>query len=230
MFSDPRTLVGALFAGIGTIFLLVGLFIIRDSFNTGYRIDHVETLPLLNVAQLTSTPPGTEAVIEGKIAERNLLHINGFVAYISYEYQGERCTQDDDGHQDCKDIWTETEYLSPLLWLDLPDGRARVLDTEYRIENAPVTWRSTETLVEYKTLSYEGFKIGNPIFVGGDVPARAEGPAFNADFIYGGDRKTYLINQRGEATSLFVMGLVFSSVGGLFVIVGGVLLGFVVFG
>ena len=230
MFSDPRILIGSIFAGIGGIFLLVGLLIVWQSFNRSQEIDQIAALPLLNVAQLNNTPTGTEAVIEGKIAERNPLYTNGFVAYTNYEYQGERCTEDDDGYQDCEDIWVEQEYLTPILWLDLSDGRARLHDTEYLIEGAPVTWQTTETLLEYKTLKYEGFKIGNPVFAKGTVVKNGDGPAFDAEFIYGANRETYLSDQRNGTSSMFWTGVAFSSLGGLFVVVGGVLLGFGVLG
>ena len=136
MFSDARITVGILFTAASGIFLVVGLISLGASFDVSRQIDQTEALPVLSLAQLNDSPPDIEAVIEGKVAERNRLHVNGFVAYISFEYQGERCTTDDDGYQDCEQIWVEEERLTPHLWLDLPGGaspggRARLTNTDY---------------------------------------------------------------------------------------------------
>lgn len=235
MFSDVRVIVGTIFTAAGSIFLIVGLISLGNSFDLNRHIDHIEALPVLTLAQLDDTPPETEAVLEGNVAERNPLHINGFVAYVSFEYQGERCTTDDDGHQDCEDIWLQQESLTPELWLDLPDGatprgRARLANTDYYVDNAPVIWQTTEALVEYETLEYKGFKINNPIFVVGTTTQNGDTPTFNAEFIYGGDRDTYLTNERDNASGLFWFSIAFSAFGGLFVIVGGALLIFGILG
>jgi hypothetical protein len=223
-------MVGAIFAAVGTIFLAVGLYFVWVSFDVSRQIDQIESLPVLSLSQLNDTPLGTEAVIEGSVAERNPLHVNGFVAYVSFEYQGERCTTDDDGYQDCEDIWLQQESLTPNLWLDLPGGRARLSNTDYYVENAPVTWQTTETLVEYETLEYEGFKINNPVFIVGTVAKNGDIPAFNAEFIYGGDRDTYLSDERDDANGLFWFSIAFSTFGGVFVVIGGALLLFGILG
>jgi len=100
----------------------------------------------------------------------------------------------------------------------------------YYVENAPVIWQTPEALIEHETLKYEGFKIGNPIFVAGTTAENGDVPAFNATFIYGGDRDTYLTNERNEVNALFWFSIAFGSFGGLFVIIGGTLLWFGVFG
>lgn len=229
MFSDARVMAGTILAGIGSIFLIVGLIFMRVSFDQDKQIDQIEALPLLTVVQLGDTPPGAKAVIEGHVAERNLLHVNGYVAYISYQYQGERCTRDDDGYNDCESIWSEQERITPDLWLDLSGGRARLINTDYSLEHAPVIWQTTDTLVDYETLEYNGFKINSPVFSVGATAQHGDTPAFNADFIYGGNRDAYLTNERANAGSLFRFSFVFSALGGLFVIVGGALLLFGLF-
>jgi len=226
MLFDSRIMPGLIFAVIGTIFLGVGLAIYGSSLDLRQQIDRAEALPLLTLDQLANRPAGTEALLEGKIAERNPLHAEGFVAYIRSEYRGERCTRDDDGYQDCESVWSEDEWQTPELWLDLAAGRAQVVNTNYELQNAPVTWQSTDTLIEYQTKRYRGFKINSPVLAGGVVARSNQAPAFAAKFIYGGTRQSYLADQRSQAGSLGTMGFVFGGLGGLFVLIGGGLIWF----
>lgn len=216
--------IGIFLTIFGIVFLVVGITFIRTSSTTTQETDYIETLPLLSAVQLQDTRAGTEAVIEGRIAERNPLHDNGFVAYVRSEYQGERCTTDDDGNEDCEAIWIEDERITPTLWLDLVGGRTHFFNTDYDVQNVAVTEQSTETLIEKETRRYEGFKIGNPVFTKGIVTADEEGPALNADFIYGGNRDIYLTNRRDEAGSSLLGGIIFSAFGAVALIAGGVLL------
>jgi len=219
-----KVIVGIFLTIFGIVFLIVGISFVRASSATTQETDYIETLPLLNATQLQDTRAGTEAVIEGRIAERNALHDNGFVTYIRSEYQGERCTEDDDGNEDCEEIWIEDERITPTLWLDLTGGRTHFVNTNYELQNVAVTVQSTDTLIEKETRRYEGFKIGNPIFTKGIVTADAEGPALNADFIYGGNRNIYLTNQRNQAGNSLLGGIIFSAFGGVAIIAGGILL------
>jgi len=219
-----EVVIGVFLSIFGVIFLGVGITFFSASSDIDQETDYVETLPLLEAAQLKDTQAGTEAVIAGQIAERNPLHDNGFVAYIRSEYRGERCTTDDDGNEDCEAIWIEDERVTPTLWLDLMGGRTHFVNTDYDVQNVAVTQQSIETLVIRETRRYEGFKIGNPVFAKGMVAVNAEGPAFRADFIYGGNRDVYLTNQRDEADSSFLGGIIFSVFGVAGIVAGGILL------
>jgi len=106
----------------------------------------------------------------------------------------------------------------------LAGGRTHLVNTNYEVQNVAVTEQSTKTLIEKETRRYEGFKIGNPVFAKGIVTADTDGPALNADFIYGGNRATYLSNRRDEAGSSFLGGIIFSVFGAVAIIAGGVLL------
>jgi len=208
-----------IFGLIGAIFLLVGLAILWFGLVSNRQINAVESLPLFNSTQLGQVRPGTKAVIEGKISEHNSLHAEGYVAYVRSRYLGERCTDsDDDDEDDCDEVWIEDESLKPELWLDLPDGRIRLANTDYVIQNAPDIRQTTETLVEEQTLRYEGFRIGNSVFVNGTAAQPgAETATFNAALIYGGDRASYLAAQREAAGILYFLGLIFSLFGVVFV-------------
>ncbi len=203
-----------IFGLIGAIFLLVGLVILWFGILSNRQINTVESLPLFNSTQLVGqAKPGTKAVVEGKVSERNPLHAEGFAAYVRRRYLGERCTDSGDG-ETCDQVWIEDESLKPKLWLDLSDGRIQLANTDYVIQNAPDVRETTETLVEDQTLRYEGFRIGSPIFANGTVAEPGpEAAAFNAALIYGGDRTSYFAAQREAADILFFLGLTFSLVG-----------------
>ena len=218
-----ETIVGISISLAGLMFLAAGFVFFRSRSTLNQEIDHIEHLPLLTITRLQDAPSGEEAVIEGKIAERNMLLDHGFVAYIRSQYQGERCSRDDDGNEDCEPVWLDDGRVTPALWLDLPGGRTRLANSDYTLYNEPVIWRSTEWLVSYQTIRFRGFKIGNPIFTKGTVTT-SDGVAFKADFIYGGNRQAYLINQRDEAQSLVIGSLIFAGFGLAGLIAGGVLL------
>jgi hypothetical protein len=211
-----------IFGLIGAIFLLVGLVILWFGLLGNRQIKVVESRPLFNSTQLGQVEPGTQAVIEGKISERNSLQAEGLVAYVGSRYLGERCTRRDD-QEKCDEVWLEEEVLKPELWLDLSDGRIRLANTDYQIQNAPDIRQTTETLVGGQTIRYEGFRIGRPVFANGTVvQPEAESAAFNAAVIYGGDRAAYLANQREANEIPFFLGLIFSLVGAVFVTIAAV--------
>lgn len=219
--KQPHFFIGLVMTGIGAIFLAVGLIFWLSSPGAYQELERVASLPQLSAVQLADTRPGVEAVIEGRAAERNELHRQGFVAYISRQYQGERCETDDDGNRDCESIWQENERVTPALWLDVAGGRARLSNNNYAIENPPAAWQSTEGLRSYETVRLEGFKINDPVFAIGQVVASSDGPALQASLIFGGTRQDYLTYKRAQADSMYRGGLVFGGLGGLMVLIGG---------
>jgi hypothetical protein len=190
----------------------------------------------LTVELLDESLVGQEAVLEGRLSERNPLQFQSFIAYTRRKYGGEDCRTvfddddlDDDDYE-CRAIWVEDERVTPPLWLDVAGGRVRIANDDYDIQNSPVSWQSSDQLVENETKSYEGFKIGSPIFARGKVirdsalsldsalSKDGAGLALEAEFVYGGDRGSYLANQQGAAYVFYWLGLVFSLIGGLLVL------------
>lgn len=167
-------------------------------------------------------------MLEGKIAERNRLLERDLVVYISSQYRGERCvtpTPDHDNFDDppqCQSIWVEVTRETPPLWLDLSDGRARLTNSDYRLEQPAVVWQSTSDLVKDQTLRYEGFKINDPVFIRGTVASTDNGTV-TAEFIFGGDSQAYFEAQRSSNSVLFLLGVVFSAVGVVGATIGGVI-------
>jgi hypothetical protein len=137
------------------------------------------------------------------------------VAYTEHQYHGVRC-DDDDG--DCEEVWAETERVTPALWLDLPDGRVRVGNTDYELFNPPEVWQTTPALIEYNTLEYRGFRMGNPVYVIGGVNT-TDGISLNAQFVYGGSRQDYLLAQSQEVMVFLWMGGIFGGLGLIFLVV-----------
>jgi hypothetical protein len=163
--------------------------------------------------------------LEGKISERNPFQFRPFVAYVRREYQGQRCENDlndDDDDLDCEEVWVEDERVTPPLWLDLSGGRAKLANADYQIQYPAFTQQSTPTLIARETKSYQGFRIGDPVFVTGQVVSGAEGPELKASLVAGGNRASYLANSRREAG-------IFTWIGGGFAVVGGLLLAYLVY-
>jgi hypothetical protein len=214
----------SLFLGVfGGIFLLIGLGLLLSGARLSEVTRQAATLPLLNAAQLRQAPPGAAAMIEGKIAERNPLHAEGFVVYLRRLYQGQRCSrQDNDSTPKCEDIWVEDERLTPPVWLDLVDGRIRLANADYALQHPPAVWQSTEELIEDQTMRYEGFKINSPVFAGGTVVVDGTGSTFKADFLYGGSRDAYFSDRQSASNVFFWLGVAFTGVGGIVLLILGV--------
>jgi len=193
---------------IGFIFLLIGVPFAGIGWWLGNQAEALAQKPVFTMASLATSPPGQAGTLEGRIAERNPLQFRTFVAYLGERYDGEDC--DDDG---CDSIWTEIERQAPPLLLDLPAGRLQIVNADYQLESLPVTWQTSDDLVEYQTVRYRGFEIGSPVFVVGRTARAGDTPAFTAELIAGGDRASYLAGQRFEARLFFWLGTLFSLIG-----------------
>lgn len=201
-----------LFSGF---FVLVGLVLLFVNTRLSQATEQAADLPLLNAAQLSQASPGTVALIEGKIAERNTLHAEGFVVYLRRLYRGERCDiQSGTATPKCEDVWTEEERVTPPVWLDLPDGRIRLANADYALQRPPAVWQSTGTLIKDQTVRYEGFKLNNPVFAQGTVITDGTSAAFRADFLYGGNRDAYFSDRQSANNLVFWLGAAFIVIGG----------------
>lgn len=216
---------------VGGIFLLTGFGLLAIGRSEAQAIEQASgQVVLRSAAQLGQTPPGATVMLEGKIAERNPLLGQDFIAYVRSQYRGERCvtpTPDNDNFDDpprCESIWVEEKRETPLLWLDLSGGRIQLANTDYPLQNPPVTWQSTAGLVKDQTLRYEGFKIGNPVFIQGMVATGGDNPTLKANFLFGGDSQAYFDYQRSSNSILFLLGSIFTAVGAIVLVVMGVIL------
>jgi len=209
----------------------VGLGLLTLGWSQAQEIDRAAAGQVLHtVTQLSQTPPNTAVMLEGKIAERNSLFDQGFVAYVRSQYRGERCvtptpTQDNyEGVSICESIWTEEERETPPLWLDLSEGRMQLANTDYQLQNPSTTWQSTVDLIKDQTVRYEGFRIGAPVFTQGTVVTGGDTPTLKADFLFGGDSQAYFDDRRSSNNILFLLGSIFVTVGTVVLaVMGGIL-------
>ena len=210
------------FGIIGGAFLLFGLLFVSIGSATQRNADQLENIPVLDLVGLGQAAAGAEVALEGKISERNPFEIRPFVAYLSQRYEGERCRDDpndDDNIRSCEAVWTQAERATPPLWLDLPEGRIRLTNTDYQVHYPPFSQQSTTELIEDETKAYQGFRIGDPVFAIGQVVSEAEGPALKAQVVAGGTHQSYLARSRSEASN-------FTLIGGVFALIGVVLIAF----
>lgn len=220
-----------LLSSIGGFFLLVGLGLLSLGWSQAQEIDRTAAGQVLQtLTQLSQTPPGAAVRLQGKIAERNALFEQGFVAYVRSQYRGERCvtpTPSRDNYQGastCESIWTEEKRETPPLWLDLSEGRMQLANTDYRLQNPPARWQSSADLIKDQTVRYEGFRIGAPVFTQGTVVSGGDTPTIKADFLFGGDSRAYFDDQRSSNSVLFLLGTIFIAVGAMALAVMGVIL------
>lgn len=220
-----------LLSSIGGLFLLVGAGLLALGRSQAQEIERAAAGPVLqSLTPLSQTSPGAVVMLQGKIAERNALLDQDFVAYVSSQYQGERCvtptpTRDNYvGVSSCESIWSATKRETPPLWLDLAGGRVQLSNTDYQLQNPPAVWQSTADLVENQTLRYEGFKIGAPVFTQGVVVSGGNPPTLQADFLFGGDSQAYFANQRRSNSVLFLLGTIFIVAGAIALAVIGLIL------
>jgi hypothetical protein len=171
--------------------------------------DRAERLRPLSASTLEDTAPGGEALIEGRISDRNAPRFRELVAYVRQEYRG----SDDDGEE-----WREDERVTPRLLLDVPGGRAQIGNTDYALESPPVKWQESRTLTwngltSEGTKRYHGFAAGDTATAIGTVVSGREGPELRAELLFGGDRAAYIASQRGAAAFLPWFGLIFGVIG-----------------
>lgn len=206
-------------SSIGGLFLLTGLILLFLGRMQAQKIERIAGGAVVRSAtELAQAPAGTVIMAQGQIAERNKPLEQGFVAYTLSQYQGERCAtptpsrDNEQGDAICEAIWVETGRQTPPLWIDLSGGRVQLADADYQLQNPPVTWQSTATLVKNQTVRYEGFKIGNPVFARGTVATAGITPTLQAEFIFGGDSQAYFDAQRSNNAILFLLGGIFMGV------------------
>lgn len=201
---------------VGLAFFGVSVLMAMSAYGTGVEARQVEALPVITSATADALTTHAEVALEGRISERNTSLLNGVVAYVRYEYRGLDC--DDDGN--CDEKWAEDERNTPALWLDLPAGRLRLNNSDYRLENAPETWRTQARLIENQTREYTGFRMGSPVFAFGAVN-RQDGVTLQADTLFGGTRAEYLASQRDSATVAWILAALFGFIGlGLLGLIG----------
>jgi hypothetical protein len=216
-----RHFITLIFGVIGLIFMLVGGGLLWASMNSRRQADTYAARPLLTVAEAHTAPSGQPAIVEGRISEINPAPFEGLAAWQARKYQGQKCDRANDNSLTCRDIWEDTDRVTPPLWLEVADGRLRISNTSYTLLSPPVKWWSTGgRLVAGQTIEYRGFQIGSPVFAGGMIDP-AEGGSLRAEFLFGGNQQDYVAAQQNQSLTLLFIGVIFGGLGTLFAAIGG---------
>ncbi len=218
---SEKTILCGIFGLIGAIFTVIGAVFIGVSYNSSAEAERVGAMAPLSAQQLGDLPDGSAVIVEGRISERNTALRDGLVAFTEHLYRGIEC-DDNDNSDSCHEVWAETRRATPALWLDIPGGRLRLSNTDYQLNNPPERWQTTPALIENETLEVSGFRMGNPVFVAGQISA-GDGISLHADFIYGGTQAGYVAEQQSQVLGFFIFGAIFGGIGLIFVAVAIVL-------
>jgi hypothetical protein len=215
----PRSLIPALLIGlIGLVFVLIGAGI--NIFGPRSVMEHIadiESLPVVSSGSVRNRAIDSRILIEGTIAVDNPTLFREYVAYIREEYRG---TDSDDDP-----IWSEDERRTPALLIALSGGTAQLANTDYRLTE-PLVHRQEPDILVWNGITgegthrYEGIVAGSRVTVVGRVVRGSEDPEFAAEFVAGGTRAEYLEQQRRNADSFGIVGLIIGGVGSLFAIGG----------
>lgn len=196
------------FGFMGFVFGSVGVGFVIGGMSNQQQIETTQSIPLFTAAQLAEVVSGTPVSVEGRISERNESAFEGLVIYTEHQYRGTEC--DSDG--DCREVWLETERVTPALWLDVAGDRVRLNNTDYALYYYPEIWQTTPELVEYETREYRGFRRGALVYVSGRVKTN-DGVTIEAEFVSGGSRDDYVAARRAEVFFLLLFGLIFGGIG-----------------
>ena len=102
------------------------------------------------------------------------------------------------------------DVVSPRLRLELPDGTLHLL-AGYGIQGAPTEFREGGK-------RYRGFAADGPVMLIGAVARGGVDPEVQAEFIFGGDKQTYIYTQQTNVVFLSAFGLLWTFMGIVFLI------------
>lgn len=151
--------------------------------------------------------PGREALIEGRLSERNRAGAEGFVVYTRYVAQVEA-----DGDR----VWRSVETARPPLLVELPGGGLVRVRGDYTLSG------SLES-EERGPLRVEGLRAGAALIAVGELVEGQESVELQADLIAAGARDDYLRSSRGASAFFAIFGRSLLAVSAL-MLAGGILL------
>jgi hypothetical protein len=188
-----------MFLGFGLLFGLVGAVLgaLWTQFDPAAE---GRAIPQLSAAALSDSAAGREALVEGRLSERNRPGEHGLLVYAREELRG----RGDD------EAWVEAERFAPRLLVELPDGLAEVLSEGALLQSPP---RAVE---EASSVRVVGFGPGDPVVVVGRVADGPEGSVLAAELIAGGTRADYLAGLGAQRHVLLWIGGPFALLGLIF--------------
>jgi hypothetical protein len=205
--------------GFGLVFLALGIFLATvGAQQAGAEAERAERLRPLDVAALDDGQPGREALIEGRISDRNSALFQQFVAYVREEYRG---SDDQDREQ-----WAEDERRTPPLLIEVADGVVSLANSSYIVDSSPHIWPESQTSRTWNgftgegTKRYRGFQAGDVVLAIGTLAPGSEGMELQAERVYGGTRSSYIADRRRSAVWMPRIGGIFGLVGAVIALVG----------
>ncbi|HSM80716.1 MAG TPA: hypothetical protein VLS96_03465 [Nodosilinea sp.] len=191
-----RWLVPGVFAAVGVPFLAAG--VVLWAVVPQAVADHaqqMERLPVSTAATLKER--GAMVMLEGEISDRTPTGDQPpLVAYREYR----RVTRDGETE------WESWPGQTPTLWVDLPDGQVEVV-AGYQLRSTP------SRLEANQSLRYEGFKVGDPILVVGNLAVTRPRPQVNDAEVGYETKAGYLVALAEEEESARWLGIIFVILG-----------------
>lgn len=169
-------------------------------------IARVRRLEPLSYVAFEDGAPGREALIEGRLSERNRPTLEGFIAYRRYA-----ATLSPNGNR----TWRQVETIQPPLLVELPGGLVRV-SGDYTLSGALERY-------EQGSLRLDGLRPGAPVIAIGELVEGQEGIELLADTVAAGTRADYLRGASEASLFFSVFGRTLLVSSGL-MLVGGLLL------
>ena len=196
----------------GLVFLALGILLATvGARQASAQAERAERLQPLTAAALDDSQPGREALVEGRISDRNPALFQGFVAYVREEYRG---SDDQD-----REKWEEDERRTPRLLIEVADGLVRLADERYALDSPPYTWSESQSALAWNGLTgegtkrYRGFRAGDPALAIGTLVSGSEGLELRAEQVYGGTRSGYIADRRQSAIWMPRIGAIFGLIG-----------------
>jgi hypothetical protein len=149
----------------------------------------VQRLEPISYAAFEDGAPGREAMIEGRLSERNREGAEGFIAYTHYVAEVEP-----DGDR----TWREVEQVRPPLLVELPGGLVQ-LRGDYSLSG-------TMERYEQAGQRIEGLRPGARVIALGELVEGQEGIELAAEFVAAGTRAEYLSGAREASVFFSVFG------------------------
>ena len=215
-----RLAIGPIFLiGFGLVFLAIGIVMATVAAQqAGAEATRAERLRPLTLAALDDSQPGREALIEGRISDRNPALFQQLVAYVREEYRG----RDDND----REKWEEDERRTPPLLIDVTDGAVPLANDSYALDSPPHTWPESQSSLVWNgftgqgTKRYRGLQAGDPALAIGTLVAGSEGLELQAERVYGGTRSSYIAERRQTALWMPRIGAIFGVIGAALALAG----------
>lgn len=225
--TSVPAIAGLIVGGVGLVFLLAGVLV----FVLGTRAadaerTRIEALLLVEASALGGLQPGTEVLVEGRIAASQPALFRDFVAYERHEREAVSSFSSASSPSPSPRPWSWRERKTPALSIDARGGSVWVREN-YAMPGAR-DWYDPQIVDRVET-RYSGLVVAERVLVVGRVVGRepAEGaPAadrppgreIEAEIVRPGDRGSYLESIASGRTVSRGLGGGFVGLGGVMVV------------